>query len=160
MEKKDVCQELKQVLNHSIQDTTSRYGGIQLMEQDVMLSNDICTVHTMLENAQRSALLLYADTALLTRLAQRILHSEEVTQQDVEDVAKEYLNIICGQVAAGLFRMAHISSRFESPSFRVGHYLPEGEVACRCELNYEGGHNECMRLLYMGPFQSDEVKPA
>lgn len=152
--------ELKKVLDHSIQDTTSRYAGIQLMEQDVKLSDDICTVHTILESNHRAALLLYADTALLTRLAQNILHSERVTAQDIEDVAKEYLNIICGQVAAGLFQTARISSRFQSPSFREGFYLPEEEAACHCELNYAGGNNENVRLTFMGPFIPHELQSA
>lgn len=158
--KQIVHHELKNVLKNSIQDTTSRFAGIQLMEQDVKLSNDICTVHTILEGAHRSALLLHADTALLTRVAQNIMHSERVTQQDIEDVAKEYLNIICGQVAAGLFRVARISSRFQSPSFRVGLYLPEEEAACQCVLNYAGGDHESVRLICMGPFVPDELQSA
>ena len=90
--KEFIHQQMKDVLNHSIQDTTNRFAGIQLVEQNAELSDDICTVHTMLEGNHRAALLLCADTALLTQLAQNILHSQKVTPQDVEDVAKEYLN--------------------------------------------------------------------
>lgn len=150
--KEMVHHELRQVLNRSIQDTTSRFAGIQLLEQDVELSNDICTVHTILEGKHRSALLLCADTALLTRLAQNILHSSKVTLQDVEDVAKEYLNIICGQVVAGLFQTAQITSRFQIPSFRVGLYLPEERADCSCVLNYNDGEHGGIRLICMPVF--------
>ena len=89
-------QELKHVLNCSIQDVTSRFAGIELTEGDAALSDDICTVHTILEGNCRGALLLCADTALLTRVAQKIMGSENVTLRDIEDVATEYFNVICG----------------------------------------------------------------
>lgn len=152
--------ELKNVLNHSIQETTSRFAGIQLQEQDVELSDDICTVHTILEGDHRSVLLLCADTVLLTRLAQNIMHSSKVTLQDIEDVAKEYLNIICGQVVAGLFRTAQITSRFQIPSFRVGLYMPEEQAACQCVLNYNGGDQGSVRLICLGPFIPDHLQSA
>lgn len=150
-----VRQKLKDVLNRSIQDTTSRFAGIQLVEQNVELSDDICTVHTILEGNRRAALLLCADTALLNRLAQNILHSSQVTPQDVEDVAKEYLNIICGQVVAGLFQIARIPSRFCIPSFRTGLYLPEEQATSQCVLNYDSGEHGKIRLICMGPFIPD-----
>ena len=150
-----VHSELKNVLDRSIQDTTSRFAGIQLQEQDVELSDDICTVHTILEGEHSSALLLCADTTLLTRLAQNIMHSSEVTLQDIEDVAKEYLNIICGQVVAGLFRTARVTSRFQIPRFRVGGYLPKEQTACQCVLNYNGGEHGGIRLICMGPVIPD-----
>lgn len=158
--KEFIHQELKDVLNHSIQDTTNRFAGIQLVEQNAELSDDICTVHTMLEGNHRAALLLCADTALLTRLAQNILHSPKVTLQDVEDVAKEYLNIICGQVVAGLFQIARVTSRFQIPSFRTGLYLPEEEVPYQCVLNYDSGSHGRAHLICMGPFISDQSQSA
>lgn len=158
--KEFIHQQMKDVLNHSIQDTTNRFAGIQLVEQNAELSDDICTVHTMLEGNHRAALLLCADTALLTRLAQNILHSPKVTPQDIEDVAKEYLNIICGQVVAGLFQIARVTSRFQIPSFRTGLYLPEEEAACQCVLNYDSGDHGRIRLICMGPLIPDRSQPA
>lgn len=150
--KEVVHHELKRFMNQSMRETTSRFGGIELMEQDVILSDDVCTVHTTLEENGPSVLALYADTALLTRLAQNIMHSDVVTPQDVEDVAKEYFNVICGQFAAGLFRVAKVSSRFQIPSFCTGIYRPHEENVCRCALHYHGGDGG-MCLIYMGPDQ-------
>lgn len=148
--------ELQAILNCSIQDITSRFAGIQLLEEDTALSDDICTVHTILEGGHPAALLLCADTALLTRLAKIIMRRENVTPQDVEDVATEYFNIICGRVAAGIFQTAHIPSRFQSPRFRTGRYLPESASACRCVLNYTSGNNERAQLIYMGLLSPSE----
>lgn len=148
-------QELLQVISHSVQDITSRLGGIELAENGEILSDDTCTVHTILEGAHRAALLLCADTALLTRLAQKIMHREAVTAQDIEDVTTEYFNIICGRVAAGFFQSAHISSRFHTPSFCPGRYLPEACAACQYVFNYSSGNKEGVQLVYMGLHPSD-----
>lgn len=142
--------KIKQVLNQSMQDLTSTFAGIELSQDDSALSDDICTVHTMLEGNHQAFLVLCADTALLTRLAQNIMCQDEVTAQDIEDVATEYFNVICGGIAAGLFQVAHVSSRFQSPQFLTGRYIPEGDEACQYVLSYNGGNNEAMQLIYMG----------
>lgn len=145
-----VKHELQSILNCSMQDITSRFAGIQLQEEKTALSDDICTVHTVLEGGPPAALLLCADTALLTRLAKIIMHRDAVTPRDIEDVATEYFNIICGRIAAGIFQVAHIPSRFQSPSFRTGLYLPESDPDRQCVLNYTSGDNEGAHLIYMG----------
>lgn len=37
--------------------------------------------------------------------------------QDVEDFAKEYFNVICGQFVARLFQLTKVASRFRIPVF-------------------------------------------
>lgn len=154
-----VKHELQSILNHSIQDITSRFAGIQLQEENTTLSNDICTVHTVLEGSRPAALLLCADTALLTRLARSIMHRDVVTPRDIEDVATEYFNIICGRIAAGIFQAAHIPSRFQSPLFRTGLYLPESDPERQCVLHYTSGDNEGAHLIYMGLLPPDNPPP-
>lgn len=153
-------QELEHVLAYAIQDITSRFAGIELAARDAALSDDICTVHTILEGKCRGALLLYADTALLTRVTQKIMGSEVVTRKDIEDVATEYFNVICGRVVAGIFQATRVSSRFQSPRFRTGRYLPEERTSCQCVLNYDGGNNECIQFTYVGLCSSQEPQPA
>lgn len=142
--------ELQTVLSRSVQDITCRFAGIQLWEQECPLSDDICTVYTTFDGGHHAALLLCADTPLLARLARKILHSESVTPRDIEDVATEYFNIICGQVVAGLFQAARISSRFHSPVFHLGRYLPEEKPVSRCVLNYSSHNNERIQLVHLG----------
>ena len=147
--------KLQTILNGSMRDITSRFAGIQLLEEPTALSDDICTVHTVLEGGRPAALLLCADTALLTRLARIIMHRENVTARDIEDVATEYFNIICGRIAAGIFQAAHVPSRFRSPCFRKGLYLPESDPDCRCVLHYTSGNKEGAHLIYMGLLSPD-----
>lgn len=150
-----IHENLVDVLNQCMREITSRFAGIDLLEQNGSLSNDICTVHTVLEGQHRAALLLCADTALLVKLAQNIMHSESVTQQDIEDVATEYFNVVCGRIAAGLFRSANISSRFQTPHFRAGRYVPEELTDCRCVLHYTDGNNQNAQLILAKLVTSD-----
>ena len=115
-----VQEDLQTVLNRSIQDITNRFAGIQLWEQDTAPSDDICTVYTKFDGGHHAALLLCADTPLLARLARKILRSESVTSQDIEDVATEYFNIICGQVVAGLFSGSPYILPVSQPCFSPG----------------------------------------
>lgn len=148
----NLCVEhkLPDILSGSLQDTTIRFAGIRLWEDVVAPSDDICTVHTILESDCPAALLLHADRALLIRLAQAIMHQNVLSPQDIEDVATEYFNIVCGRVVAGLFEAAHISACFRSPCFHSGRYLPQTASTCQCILNYAGGDNERMQLIYLG----------
>lgn len=149
-------QELREILDHSMHDITGRFGGIELRDRDTHLSNDICTVHTVLEGGQRAVLLLCADTALLTRLARNVVRKEAVTTRDIEDAATEYFNVLCGRVAAGLFQSGRISSRFRPPRFHTGCYHPTEQSCSRCVLHYTGERDEGVKLVYMGLDASDK----
>lgn len=144
-----IPQELLQVLNQCMQDTTSRFAGIELQPGTAALSDDTCTIHTILEGVDRAAVFLCADTALLMRLARRIMRQEQVTAQDMEDVAKEYFNVVCGRITAGLYQLAHTATRFHVPRFRTGRFRPEELPPERCVLHYTGGNNENAQLVYM-----------
>ena len=144
-----VHEELEHILNCSLQEITSRFAGIHLCQQEVCLSDNVCTVHTILEATHRTVLLLYADVALLIRLAQNIMHREEVSQRDIEDVATEYFNVVCGRIAAGIYQTSHVASRFQTPSFCAGRYQPDGDVSCQYSVNFKGEHDESVRLVCM-----------
>lgn len=145
-----VHQQLQNILNQCVQDTTTKFAGIQLLEQDECLLDDMCTVHTVLEGQCPAALLLYANTPMLTKLAQNIIHSESVSQQDIEDVATEYFNVVCGRIVAKLFQATKVPSRFQAPRFMPGCYLPDNKTPCRCVLSYTDDGSTCMQLIYMG----------
>ena len=151
-----IHQEVHCVLDRSMQDITKRFAGIQLMKDDVGLSENVCTVHTVLEGEHRAALLLHADMALLVRLAQNVMKQETVTSQDIEDVATEYFNVLCGRVAAGFFQIAHIPSRFQTPRFRPGKFIPESKSSCRHILTYNSEKDGSMQLICVGLPPNDE----
>lgn len=153
-----IQQALSDVLNRSVQDTTNLFAGLELCEHSASLSDDICTVHTTFDGGHCGTLLLCADTALLSRLARKVMRSDAVTWQDVEDVAIEYFNIICGRLVGGLFQAAHVSSRFQIPCFRMGRYLPDENSVCKCVLNYSISEKENLQFIYLKPHKLGTLK--
>ncbi len=140
-------EELQKILDNVMQNITNRFTCIQLSQEDAPPSGQVCSVHSTFDGDCHGTLVLFADLNLMTRLAQVFLQEESVTPQDVEDCAKEYFNIICGQVVAGLFQAAHLTSRFNIPSFQQGKYLPDGQSDPLCVLNYTSNCNEVAQLL-------------
>ena len=141
-------QEVQEILDQVMREIVNRNTSICLSNQEATFSEDICTVYTTFEGGYHAALILYADTTLLTRLTQRIIHVESVNPQDLADFSKEYFNIICGQIVARLFRAARISSRFQIPSFHKGRYMPFKEEGCQYVLNYTSNRNEGVQLVH------------
>ena len=115
-----VEQKLQDILSSSLQDTTIRFAGIRIWEDEAAPSDDICTVHTVLEGRRPAALLLHADRAFLVRLAQAIMHQSVLSTRDVEDVATEYFNIVCGRVVAGLLKRIMSQPAFKVPVSSLG----------------------------------------
>ena len=141
--------EIPAILDRVMQEITGRMVGIQPIERADILSEDVCTVCTTFEGGYHGTLVLFLDTALLRRLTQQAMEAEEVAQEDVEDFAKEYLNVICGMVVARLFQTARISSRFRIPVFRVGRWAPDaGQHVSEYVLNYISEDNQGVQLLH------------
>ncbi len=140
--------EIQDVLDQVMQDMTKRIGGICLCKRDTMLSSDMCTVYTTFEGSYRGSLILCADTTFLVRLARYVMQEETVDPDDFEDLVKEYFNVICGQIAAGLFRISHSPSRFRIPMFYMGRYIPIEEEGIQGVINYASDHNEGAQLIH------------
>lgn len=142
-------QEIPDILDCVMQEITSRMVGIQPIEREDILSEDVCTVCTTFEGGYHANLVLFLDTALLRRLTQQAMEEEEVAQEDVEDFAKEYLNVICGKVVARLFQTAKISSRFRIPVFNMGRCVPDTDhEVCEYVLSYISEDNKGVQLLH------------
>ena len=41
--------ELQEIIHQCMQDTTIRFAGIDLLQEETALSDNVCTVHTTLE---------------------------------------------------------------------------------------------------------------
>lgn len=150
-------EQVQTILDQVMQTITSRLADIQLSKQEVSLSHDVCTVHTTFEGGYNATLVLYADTALLTKLTQKVIQEESVNPQDVEDCAREYFNVICGQIVAGLFKTAHISSRFRIPTYCEGRYVPQEDGTCMCVLNYKSKEDGGAQLVHQVPHETEKV---
>lgn len=139
--------EIQNVLDQVMQDMTKRIGGICLQKRDTLISNDMCTVYTTFEGSYHGALILCADTTFLIRLARYVMQEDTVDPNDFEDLVKEYFNVICGQVVAGLYRISSGPSRFQIPVFYEGRYVPISEEGIQGIINYASDQNEGAQLI-------------
>lgn len=147
-------EEIREILDRVMQDITNRLVCIYPCTQDALLSDDICTVQTTFEGGYCASLTLCADTALFTRLAQQMLEEETISPQDVEDFAKEYFNVICGQIVAKLFQSTHVASRFHIPEFHIGRPCSQHTGGCCCILNYTSRCNGGAQLIHHPPLSA------
>lgn len=141
--------ETLEMLDQAVQEVTKRTAGVRLQPGGEVLSEDLCTVHISFKRGFLNSLTLCADTALLARMARNTL-GEPLTAQDLEDFSKEYFNILCGRIAAVLFRDTGISIRFSVPSFYRGRYTPE-EHQVQFMLTYTSEHQEGAQLIHHIP---------
>lgn len=147
---------LREGLDQLIREVTEESAGILLVPGEAAPGDDICTVHIGFRKGFHSSLSLRADTALLTCLAQSMLGVEQVTPQDLEDVAKEYFNVLCGHIAAALYRATRVAARFSVPAFYRGSYSPEGHKE-QFVLNYTSGQKGTAQLVHHVPKRDGRV---
>ncbi|MBD5118388.1 MAG: chemotaxis protein CheX [Clostridiales bacterium] len=143
-------EKLREVLDQIARKVTEDSVGIRLVQREPELGSDICTVHISFRQGFRSSLSLRADTAMLTHLTQSMLKEDSVTSQDLEDVAKEYLNVLCGHIAAALYRATRVVARFSVPSFHRGTYSPEDHRE-QFVLSYVGDRAGTAQLVHHVP---------
>lgn len=145
---------LQEVLDRTLRWTTQRTTGIRLptgirrppgvQEPEI---GGLCTVYTVFERGVSSALTLSADAALFVRIARQMLCMEAVAPEDAEDCAKEYFNIVCGHIAAEIYRSTNVSPRFQVPGFCCGRHAPEDRRELFAVI-YAGGLDEALRLTH------------
>lgn len=110
-----------------------------------------CTVYISFERGMDGTLCLCANTAMFVRLAREVMQTDELTPQDVADVAKEYLNVLGGHVLIRLFPEAKRPARFSVPVFCQGYYAPQSERRS-ITLDYAGDRAEQVQLAYYTPY--------
>lgn len=131
-------------------------AGIILSSSDSFqdgMNGDICTVYTTFNRGMDTSLSLYADMSVFTRLARGIMQTDELTPQDVEDVAKEYFNVLCGHVLSRLFQETRLPARFSVPSFCRGLYVMK-DSENHIILDYIGDQGEQVRLIHHTPHRA------
>lgn len=146
-------EKLREVFDRITREVTQDSIGIQLVEGKNGPEEDLCTVHIGFNQGFHSSLSLRADRGMLTRLTQSMLQEEDVTPQDLEDVTKEYFNVLCGHIAKALYQATQVASRFGVPSFHPGSYSPQGQKE-QFALNYADDRNDAAQLVHHIPDRS------
>lgn len=143
-------EELEKMLDQVVREVTEQTAGVRLYPGGEVLGEDLCTVHISFNKGFDTSLTLCADTALLLRMAQNALDEETLTFEELEDFSKEYLNILCGRIAAVLFRTTRIAARFSTPVFYRGRYTPD-DHQMQFMLTYVDEHQGSAQLIHHVP---------
>lgn len=143
-------QQLEALLDDAVREVTEQLSGVRLSPGGEPPGEDLCTVFIAFRRGFRSSLSLRADTAVLTRITQGAMGTETVTPQDLEDFIREYFNVLCGHIAAILYRNTKIAARLSVPLFRRGSYEPEG---CQRQfvLNFFDERRQSAQLIHYVP---------
>lgn len=150
-------EKLEEVFDRITREVTKNSMGIHLVKADTAPGSNLCTVHITFRGGFRSSLSFRADPAIFVRMTQSVIKGRHITPQDVEDVAKEYFNVLCGHIAADLFKATRISSRFSVPSFHQGRYHPQDQEE-QFALSYTNDQHESAQLVHHVPVR-DRAKP-
>lgn len=143
-------QELADLLDEAVREVTEQTAGVQLFPGGETPGENLCTVHITFSRGFHTSLTLCADTELVARMARNALCEEDLTQQDMEDFCKEYFNILCGKIAAILFRETKVPARFSVPTFYHGRYAPEHHQT-QFMLTYTDEQKESAQLMHHIP---------
>ncbi len=146
-------EELSALLDEITRAITRREAGIclSLMETAPEGPEDNPgTVYITFERGMDGFLSVCADEALFVRLAQGMIGTDDLPPEVVEEVAKEYLNVLGGHVLSRLFQAVGLPARFSVPGFRRGAYVPE-DLGEHIVLDYTGDQGERLRLLHHIP---------
>lgn len=149
-------EDLSRLLDQVTREITQREAGIILKRTGAApdgAEEEVCTVYTFFNRGMDTSLSLRADMSLFVRLACGMMQTEELTPQDVEEVAKEYFNVLCGHVLSRLFQLTKLPARFNVPSFCRGCHLAEG-YEDDIVLNYAGDRHERVQLIHHKPCEA------
>ncbi len=133
---------LEEVLDLVTRDVTRRATGISLFEGGQTPKGTLYTVYAEFNRGYHTGVSLCADASLFTRLTRHMMQADKVSPQDIEDFSKEYFNVLCGQIAVGIFRVTRVALRFTTPAFCRGRYVP-------------AGHDEYFILRYISDAQEN-----
>ena len=152
-------QNLEEMLDTVVREVTESTAGIRLYHDTQPPAGDLCTIYISFQKGLRSSLSLCAEAAMLKRMTQNFIQSEDVTLQDLEDFSKEYFNVVCGRVAAILFKTTKLAARFSVPDFYQGRYSPEG-FRDQFVLTYSSDQRENAQLTHHVPRRDEDAVTA
>lgn len=148
--------EMQGVLNTVMIYITEEMAGIHLKSKENISINDACTVNVVFEGNCDVKLSLCADKLFFMRITKGVLQEDDVTEQDIQDTAKEYLNVICGKLIAQIFHTKYKPTRFKLPIFENGEHIIDDNVEHVYQACYSNEYNENMMLVITMSIKSME----
>ena len=151
-------EKLEKLLDRAVREVTEQAVGVRLYQSKEPLGNNLCSIHILFTKGFHTGVSLCAETSLLSRMACAVLEKPCVTHQELEDVSKEYFNILCGKIAAFLFQKTKVAARFGIPSFFRGIYVPDGRQT-HFVLSYVNDQGEGSQLIHYIPDNKSLTEP-
>ncbi len=143
-------EELEKILDQAVQDVTECTAGVRLHQENQSPGEDLCTVQITFDRGFRTSLTLCADRELLYRMASISFHEESVSPEDLEEFSKEYFNVLCGRIAAAMFKATQVPPHFAPPEFYHGRYEPEGQEI-QFMLTYSDEYSKGAQFIHHVP---------
>ncbi len=149
-------ENLEEIFDQIIREITKQAVGIELHRSKNALDGELFTVYIAFEKGFRTSLSLCAERSVFVQFARYMMQQEDIGYQDMEAVAKEYFNVLCGHIAARLFQKVKIPARFSVPAFYVGRYAPK-DYSEHIVLTYSSSENENVQLVHYVPLGEQAV---
>ena len=143
-------EELEKILDQAVQDVTECTAGVRLHQGNQSPGEDLGTVQITFDKGFHTSLTLCADTGLLYRMASNSFHEESVSPEDLEEFSKEYFNVLCGRIAAAMFKATQVPAHFAPPVFYHGRYEPEGQEI-QFMLTYSDEYSKGAQFIHHVP---------
>lgn len=140
-------EKLRELFDRVMRNVTEKESGILLYQDKGPPGGNLCTVYIVFEKGYRHSVSMCAEESIFTRITRHMLQEEVVGPQDVEDCAKEYCNVLCGHIAAELYRATKVASRFGLPVFCRGICQPKDHRR-QFEINYSSDRDERIQLIH------------
>lgn len=146
-------ENLVEIFDQITREITPQATGIRLRPDSAGPEGEIYTVFILFEKGFHMALSICAEKSMFIRTAQFMMQTEEISRQDIEDVAKEYINVLCGHFASRLFQLTRTPARFSVPAFHEGRCALDGHQE-DIVLTYSGDRDEHVQLIHHVPLEA------
>ncbi len=117
------------LINDTIKQVFKQVAQIELQDCTVpnVIPQNLYTVYTTFTGGYTIHFAFCAEKKLLKHIAENMLGEPVTESEDIEECAKEFLNILCGHMVKTIFGKTKTAARFHSPYFVEGYYIPETE---------------------------------
>lgn len=97
---------------------------------------DLCSVYTTFNGECQTLFVFSAERSFMERITEIMLEEPVTDPEEVVEYMEEFVNILCGHIAASIFRITKAPIRFHSPCFIDGAYLAEDIPAENMIVSY------------------------
>lgn len=140
-------QEIQEALNRIIFLVTEKMTGNRIRHFPHCPPGDLYCVSTKFEGNCDLSLALFASRCFFRRLAQRIFQEPDITEEDMSEAAKEYLNVICGRLIGQVSSLIHRPACFSTPVFHGRCNIPSSCTGFCSTSQYIDENNEGITLI-------------